>query len=197
MNAVIDHICVKQAVDQSRIGLAGLSAGASMAALLAVRHPERFKAIAMHSGIAPGVANSLAGALSAMNGRKMRGSAIGRLTGGQHLPTLLAIHGTADHTVAPGNSNEAARLWMAHEDAKPGVARTVQRGKRYAQTIMDYKNRGRLVATVCEVSGLGHAWSGGSAGHAFSDPKGPDASSMIWAFMDKQFALPTLTPGVV
>ena len=75
---MIDPICATQAADQSRIGLAGLSAGASMAALLAVRYPDRFKAVAMHSGIAPGVANSLAGALSAMNGRNMRGSAIGR-----------------------------------------------------------------------------------------------------------------------
>ena len=47
--------------------------------------------------------------------------------------------------------------------------------------------RSRLVATLCLVNGLGHAWSGGAARHAYSDPKGPDASRMIWAFAAKQF----------
>jgi len=30
---------------------------------------------------------------------------------------------------------------------------------------------------------LGHAWSGGKAGEPFSDPAGPDASRLIWAFV--------------
>jgi len=36
-------------VDRDRIAIAGLSAGASMAALLVTRHPGRFKALMMHS----------------------------------------------------------------------------------------------------------------------------------------------------
>jgi poly(3-hydroxybutyrate) depolymerase len=42
--------------------------------------------------------------------------------------------------------------------------------------------------THCEVVGLGHAWSGGAARQPYSDPKGPDASRMIWAFLARQFA---------
>jgi len=64
----------------------------------------------------------------------------------------------------------------------------VQRGARYAVNVTDFKAGGRLVSTLCEVQGLGHAWSGGASGHSFSDAKGPDASRMIWAFMNKQFA---------
>ena len=41
-------------VDRTRVAVAGLSAGASMAALLVTRHPGRFKAVMMHSGIPPG-----------------------------------------------------------------------------------------------------------------------------------------------
>ncbi len=192
INAAIDQVCLKQAIDPGRIGLAGLSAGASMAALLAIGHPERFKAVAMHSGIAPGVAHSLASAISAMNGRKVMGTAIAPLPTGTHLPALLVIQGSADHLVAPSNGAEAARLWTVREEAKAVAPRTVQRGKRYSSAVTDYKTRGRLVATVCAVNGLGHAWSGGTAGHAFSDAKGPDASRMIWAFMAKQFLRPTL-----
>jgi poly(3-hydroxybutyrate) depolymerase len=56
ISAAIEQIYLSQAVDRSRVALAGISAGAGMAVLLATRHPERFRAIAMHSGIAPGTA---------------------------------------------------------------------------------------------------------------------------------------------
>lgn len=68
----------------------------------------------------------------------------------------------------------------------------MQRGKRYATTITDYKAAGRLVASHRLVSGLGHAWSGGNAGQANSDPGGPDASRMVWAFAARLFSAPQL-----
>ena len=187
ITAAIGKTCLKQAVDPNRIVLAGLSAGAGMAALLATRYPERFRAIAMHSGIAPGVAHSSATALTAMRGYKA-GLPLAPLTEGTHLPALLVIQGSADHIVAPKNGVEAARLWAVREDAIPGLPRTVQRGARYPSIITDYRAQDRLVATVCVIDGLGHAWSGGAASQAYSDPKGPDASRMIWAFATKQFA---------
>ena len=49
INAAIEQICQSQAVDRNRVALAGISAGAGMAVLLATHHPERFCAIAMHS----------------------------------------------------------------------------------------------------------------------------------------------------
>ena len=51
----------------------------------------------------------------------------------------------------------------------------------------DYKVAARLVATHCLINGLGHAWSGGAKGRAYSDEGGPDASRMVWAFAEKQF----------
>jgi hypothetical protein len=139
----------------------------------------------MHSGVAPGVAHSSATALGAMRGHRV---AAVPLPPGTHLPALLVIHGSADHVVASSNAVEAVRLWAAAAGAKPAAPRTVQRGARYAATITSYLTRRRVVATLCEVSGLGHAWSGGAADRAYSDPKGPDASRMIWTFIAKQFA---------
>jgi len=187
INAAIEQICLTQPVDRSKIALAGISAGAGMAVLLATHHPERFRAIAMHSGIAPGVAHSSAGAIKAMFGKSATSSPLPPITLNVRLPALLVIHGTADHIVAPSNGEEAALRWGERVGAKASQPRTVQRGARYAATITDYRSRGRLVATLCQVSRLGHAWSGGAAGHPYSEPKGPDASRMIWAFVAKQF----------
>ncbi|MES2877733.1 MAG: alpha/beta fold hydrolase [Pseudomonadota bacterium] len=192
INAAIDQVCQMQAVDPARIGLAGISAGAGIAALLATRHPQRFRAIAMHSGIAPGLAHSSATALRAMRGYGLRAVPLTPLLAGTRLPALLVIQGSLDAIVASSNGADAARWWAAHEGAKPGASRTVQRGARYASTITDYRSRGQLIATLCEIKGLGHAWSGGGAGQAYSDPKGPDASRMIWSFMAKQFVRPPL-----
>ena len=188
IHATIDQVCLKQAIDPGRMALAGLSAGASMAALLATRHPARFQAVAMHSGIGPGVAHSSATAFGAMRGRSQASLPLAALPVGMHLPALLVIQGSADNTVAPSNGPHAARQWAALEGAKSSVPRTVQRGARYAANVTDFKAGSRLVSTLCEVRGLGHAWSGGASGHSFSDAKGPDASRMIWAFVSKQFA---------
>lgn len=187
INAAIEQICLSQAVDRSRIALAGISAGAGMAVLLATHHPERFKAIAMHSGIAPGVAHSSAGAIKAMFGQSATPSPLPPIAPNTRLPALLVIQGAADTVVAPSNGAQAAIRWGARVAAKASKPRTVQRGARYAATITDYRSKGRIIATLCEVSRLGHAWSGGATDHAYSDPKGPDASRMIWAFVAKQF----------
>jgi poly(hydroxyalkanoate) depolymerase family esterase len=182
----IDKVVRTQAVDPQRVAVAGLSAGAGMAALLATRQPQRFAAVAMHSGIAPGLAHSTASALGAMRGLHAA-TPLAALAAGVHLPALLVLQGKADTTVAPVNGTKAARLWAAREGAVPGPPRTVQRGTRYAATLTDFCHQGRLVSTLCEIERLGHAWSGGAASQAYSEPKGPDASRMVWAFAAKQF----------
>ena len=187
IEAVINQVCRLHAVDHDCIALAGFSAGAAMAALLAIRQPERFLAIAMHSGIAPGVATSSATALSAMRGH-IAPSPLAQVAAGTQFPALLVIHGGADHIVAPSNGAEAALLWADRVGAVPSVPRIIQRGGRHAMTITDYRSGGDLIATLCDVKGLGHAWSGGTKGLDYSDPKGPDASRMIWTFVAKQLA---------
>jgi poly(hydroxyalkanoate) depolymerase family esterase len=185
--SAVEHICLTQPVDPQRLALVGLSAGAGMASLLAARQPERFQAVVMHSGVAPGLASSSATALGAMRGRRAA-VPLAPLAAGLHLPALLVIQGSADPFVAPSNGAQAAQLWADREGGHAGQPRIVQRGKRYPALVTDYRNRGRLVATLCVVNGLGHAWSGGVPGLPYSDPKGPDASRMAWTFIQKQFA---------
>jgi len=187
----IDQVCLFHAVDRSRIALAGLSAGASMAALLVTRHPERFKAVAMHSGIAPGTAHSTMTALGAMHGHRPTLPLMATpIAMAASWPPLMVIHGSVDHVVAHNNGHAAVQAWANAAGARAGKPRCVQRGKRYAMTVTDYHRRGSTVATLVEVDRLGHAWSGGAAKQPFSDVQGPDASRMVWSFAAKQFRTP-------
>ena len=187
----INQVCLLHPVDASRIALAGLSAGASMAVLLASLHPQRFKAVVMHSGIPPGTADSGLSALGAMRGRRrtrpLDATAQAMAT---DWPALLVIHGSADRVVAPANGQAAVQAWADAAGARASALRGVQRGQRYPTSVTDYRVRGRTVATLALVQGLGHAWSGGAAGQPFADAHGPDASRMVWAFALRQFGKP-------
>ena len=183
----IDQVCRLRRADRARVVVVGLSAGAGLAALLAVRHPARLAGVVMHSGVPPGTAHSTLTALAAMRGRRSTAALGAPPAGGW--PPLLVIHGSLDGVVSPRNAEAAALAWAEASGARASTPRRVQRGQRHAMLVTDYKQRGRTVATLALVQGLSHAWSGGAAGLPFSDPKGPDAARMAWAFAQKQFTL--------
>lgn len=183
--AVINKVALLYPIDRKAVAVAGLSAGASMAALLATRYPERFRAVAMHSGVPPGNAHSAASAVSAMQG-------LHRSTGPSSLrtwPPLLVVHGRKDRVVAVKNAQAAAQLWAASLDASQGTPRTVRRGNRYASTVTDFRVGRRVVVRLNEIDELGHGWSGGDGKQRFSDPAGPDASRLIWRFFERQLQI--------
>lgn len=194
--AAVDKVARRYPVDLARVAVAGLSAGASMAVLMAALYPQRFCAVAMHSGVAPGTAESAATALAAMHGRRAahlpeplgvslnRGATPSVLP----LPPLLVLHGDADGVVSVRNAAATALLWADALGARAGALRTLQRGQRHAMRVTEFKTRGRTVVALREVAGLAHAWSGGVAQLPFSDPAGPDASALVWAFVARQFA---------
>ena len=184
----LDQVCLLQPVDKARVAIAGLSAGASMAALLVTRHPGRFKAVVMHSGIPPGTAHSPLSALGAMHGHRSPTPLATTPSAMEATwPPLLVIHGDADAVVSPHNGQAAAQAWARAAGARESPARTVQRGKRYPMSVTDFKRKGSTVATLVAVGRLAHAWSGGAASKPFSDGQGPDASRMAWAFAARQF----------
>ena len=196
--AAVDKVARLLPVDLARVAVAGLSAGASMAVLMAALFPHRFCAVAMHSGVAPGTAESAATALAAMHGRReahlpdlpaSTAAATPALPVGAPaaLPPLLIVHGDADGVVSVRNAAATAQLWAGALGARAGAVRTLQRGQRYPMRVTEFKARGRTVVALREVVGLAHAWSGGAAQRPYSDPAGPDASALIWAFVARQF----------
>ena len=131
----------------------------------------------------------------------MRGQRVGAqalvtsaLAQATNLPPLLSIHGMGDHVVASSNSRHAVLAW-ALAGSSPGLgagnisaarataARRVQRGRRHAMRVVDFRRGGLTAVSLVEIDRLGHAWSGGAAGQPFCDEAGPDASRMAWTFI--------------
>eukprot|EP01036_Dinobryon_divergens_P033883 gene33883-43775_t len=184
----IDQVCLLHPVDRSRVAIAGLSAGASMAALVVTRDPGRFKAVVMHSGVPPGTAHSTVSAMGAMRGLRMTAPLAAKpLSIEARWPPLLVIHGNADAVVSPHNGLAAANAWAEAAGARAQAPRQVQRGKRYPMWVTEFKHKGTAVATLVAVDRLAHAWSGGATSLPYGDPQGPDASRMVWAFAARQF----------
>ena len=144
----IDQACLYGA-DRTRVAIAGLSAGATMAALVVTRYPDRFQSVAMHSGVPRGTARSGLGALSAMYGhgdtKPLDADAVSMAA---HWPALLVGHGGTDRVVTPGNAEAAVNAWAEAAGARAQAPRTVPRGKRYAMHITDYRVRRRTGATL-------------------------------------------------
>lgn len=189
--AAVLQVAQSYPVDLARVAVAGLSAGATMAALMGARFPGHFRAVIAHSGVVPGAAESMATVLSAMGGLRAghlppasSGAAASPLP---PLPPLLVLQGDVDGVVSPRNGLATAQLWAQALGAQPAAPVTQQRGKRYPARVTEFKVKGRTVVVLREIARLGHAWSGGAAKLAYSDPVGPDASALAWAFAAREF----------
>lgn len=184
-------------IDEGRIFVAGLSAGAAMAVILGETYPDVFAAVGAHSGLPFGAAHDVPSALAAMKG----GAGMTGLAGlpgtrppqrertGPAMPTIV-FHGTADHTVAQSNG-----LAIVHEatSAAPGNAPLqassqegkVEGGRGYTREVFT-DSAAQPVVELWIVHGAGHAWSGGSAQGTYTDPGGPDASAEMVRFFLQQ-----------
>jgi poly(hydroxyalkanoate) depolymerase family esterase len=159
---LLDQVLQDHGLADADVYVAGLSAGGSMAAVLAGAFPSRFQAIGVHSGLPPGAAASLSEAMRAMRD----GAAPGVDSG---VPLIL-FHGDLDDVVSPVNGDALAH----HIDGSPEPG--AHEGRH------EWTRRQGPSGEYWLIHGLGHAWSGGAAGLDHSDPAGPDASSEMMRF---------------
>jgi poly(hydroxyalkanoate) depolymerase family esterase len=191
-------------VDPARVFVAGLSAGGAMAAILAACYPDLFAAAAVHSGLGYGAATSMTSAFEVMAGADgdadAQGLAAYAAMGNHARPVpSIVIHGNADRTVATANAINVLRTAMiANHLAAPDTCdhdvthpTSLWHGQAVGERPYTQSRwadrRGVLMHELIEIDGLGHAWSGGAAGHPHTDPQGLRASDAIWTF----FALTT------
>jgi poly(hydroxyalkanoate) depolymerase family esterase len=182
------------AVDPARVHLAGISAGAAMASLVAVAYPERYASLALHSGLAWGAGTDLTTALGAMKQGAPDADALGAAAfeamgaRARGIPTLV-IHGGKDAVVNPSNGRQGARQWAVTNAralgatlAEPTEASGEEAGYGWTRRCHLPAAGGGCVVEELVVHELGHAWSGGSAGGTYTDPRGPEATREIVRF---------------
>lgn len=217
-------------IDPGRIYVAGLSAGAAMAAILGANYPEVFAAVGLAAGVPYGAADGCLSALNAMERiyARMPGAVVDYVKaywtcvlGGAFNPLLspvpkpdalgekahvamelrarvlpvIVFQGSADQRVYPENGIDMVGQWaQANDLASDGldnddidsVAEHETQGGQpgghpYSEKI--YRDsQGRDVIAFYAIDGMEHAWPGGAADRPYSDPAGPEASRLIWAF---------------
>jgi poly(hydroxyalkanoate) depolymerase family esterase len=189
----------RHGADAARVVVAGMSAGAALAAVLGVRHPSVVRGVFAHSGLACSAASSAFTALTVMRRgpegdvARVASMARGQATGSLRVP-LVVVHGTDDDVVARLHADALARQYLVLNgvDVPAGAATTLPPPDRTGRDMpastrlvrtREWLQDGRVVVRVVEVGDLGHAWSGGDPAEPFHDPAPPDATTMLmeWA----------------
>jgi poly(hydroxyalkanoate) depolymerase family esterase len=188
-------------VADSRVYVAGMSAGGAMAAIMADAYPDLYAAVGVHSGLAPGAAHDLPSAFAAMHqggsATPRRNAPAATATGeSARIVPAIVFHGDHDKTVHPRNADHllehycTAKTTGSRDEADGSTPRgTVRQGQipgGHAYTCATYRDAGgRAIVERWTVHGLGHAWSGGSSSGSYTDPKGPDASAEMVRFFNQ------------
>jgi len=190
--ALVLAIVAQHRLDASRVYVAGLSAGAGMAMLLAIRYPTLFAAIGLHSGVTFGEARTAASAMGVMHRGSRRDPVelIRDALDGVVYPGMpaLIVHGDADDVVAQVNGDQLEMQCLQlngalAQDGKLAGAVNMKVSGAHSKVIeRDYRAGKRVVVRACRVAGLKHGWSGGDPALPFNSAQGPNASALMWEF---------------
>jgi poly(hydroxyalkanoate) depolymerase family esterase len=194
---MIDQVKAGYNVDAARVGAAGISAGAAMSTIMACTYPDRVRKVASSAGVMYGAATTATGGVNAMfYGSIYDPTAEGtdcynRMGTNRRTIPVLVFQGTADGVVNPVNATQTVGQWTQTADLTTDGAdngnvdatadATVSGTACRAYTQYDYRSSstGATVVRKYLVSGMGHAWSGGSTAGSYTDPCGPDASTLV------------------
>lgn len=169
---LIHELLRTEDADPARVYVAGFSAGAAMAAVLASTHPDIIAAVGIHSGLPAGAAHDVVSAMAAMRSP-------GPVRALPHPVPAITFHGDADPTVNIANSRSLGDQFGAGASSEIETSNAAG-GRAYT---VSRQRQGEIVALEqWVVHGLGHAWSGGRAGGSYTDPTGPDASREMVRF---------------
>jgi poly(hydroxyalkanoate) depolymerase family esterase len=196
--SLIQEILETHPIDPQRVYVCGISAGAALAHLLALTHPELIAAVALHAAPVSGVSSSAAGAYSVMQHGSLRASAAARRaltrfprTGA--LPAIL-IGGTDDKIVRPVNQRQLLEQFLLLNQTQGLIAQppretpygrtSKKQPRRRIVATRDYLRGRKLIIRSVLIEGLGHAWSGGDTTLSYN-AAGPDASRLVVDFFSR------------
>jgi poly(hydroxyalkanoate) depolymerase family esterase len=205
---VINHVEASYKVDSRRVFVAGFSAGGAMAIIMGATYPELFAAIGVHSGLAYGAATNLNGAMPAMAKGGGDAARLGKLAfeamgDKKHLMRVILFQGAKDGAVATVNADQVITQWAQTNDyiddgkdndsvddvADKTTEGVVAEGYSYKKYVYNDSSRKPLMEKWI-VPDMKHAWSGGTGGASYTDPKGPNAAQEMWRFFSESRPLP-------
>ncbi|MBG6077924.1 PHB depolymerase family esterase [Polaromonas sp. CG_9.11] len=197
---MIKQVGARNRLDTTRTYVAGLSAGAGLATILALRHPQLIAAAGLHSAPVFGTSDSPMSGFQAMQqgaGVHHR-DAVSEFTDSKlHFPGMpvMLIQGKSDSVVRRVNADhlsaqfsivDAPWITSTHPVVRSYAGRSSGRSPRHAYKTTTYYAGRKPMLVKCEIDGLGHAWSGGEGSLDYSAPEGPDATLLLWAFFSGQ-----------
>jgi poly(hydroxyalkanoate) depolymerase family esterase len=177
-------------IDQRRIFVAGLSAGAAMAVVLGTTYPDLFAGVGAHSGLAYGMAHDVPSAFQVMRdasagtSQSPRQDRVCQVPIGVTIPMIL-FHGDCDSTVDSRNGAALVAQTLAAFSGGSAVPTgasemTIAGGLSCMRTV--YSLGTKTIVEDWLIHGAGHAWSGGSTAGSFTEPTGPNASGEMVRF---------------
>lgn len=192
---VTDAVIRKYGADAKRVHVAGASAGAAMAVIMAVTYPDVFAALCSIAG------GEYAAHLLAPGPEQITPVETARLAYAQMGPRarqvpILIIHGDADPIVPPLFAERLVTHWAAIDDlAVDGQIdgdvddkfetrqRVVNPGDHpYVKSVYTATKDTEPLIEKYLIERLRHQWPRGGGRELFADPMGPDISTIIWDF---------------
>ncbi len=194
--SLIDRVREQHGLDASRIYLAGLSAGAALANLIALHHPALIAAVGLHSAPVFGTTDSPISAYRTMqHGAMLLNSEAARefLRAAPLFPGMptMVVHGDGDSVVRRVNARQLVEQmhiinapWLSGGNpvARHHAGRAGGRSPRHGYRTLTYYAGRKPYLVQCDIESLGHAWSGGDGSVDYSTPAGPNATLMMWNF---------------
>ena len=180
-------------IDPKKVFVTGISAGGAMSTIMAATYPDIFASASVSAGCEyDGYPCGSSGGQSPTTSGNEAYSAMGSFA--RTVPVQV-FQGTSDSIVPPINASQTISSWAQADDrASDGLdnnniddisdastSGTVTGG--YSWTRYTYKSTaGAVVLEKTLVTGMGHAWSGGCSCGSYTDPLGPDATSLAWSW---------------
>lgn len=181
-------------LDPNKVFIAGMSAGAGMASIIAATYPKEVQAIALHSGPALAIAHDMKSGINLLkkgfddsDGKSISNLEAFAQKKSHETPTII-IHGQEDDVVHLTNVDTLSKQFLYLNNLEASTKSSVTKHlvgteKEYTQT--EYKDGKKTIVEVLKVKSLGHAWSGGDNQYPFHSDKGPEASRIFWEFFKK------------
>ena len=205
---ITSRIRRRYTIDARRIYVAGFSAGAAMAEVMAATYPDIYAAVGVGSGCEYHAGAPCAGFRSADPEQAGRAAyqAMGRRA---RMVPFIAFQGDQDTIVPPVNAQQLVRAGQVTADwaddgsengsvpSAPTRSALAQTRAGQSYTTSDYTDgHGHELAQLWVVHGMSHAWSGGNPAQQWSYPAGPDETAAIYGFFTTHPAAKAATsPG--